>query len=386
VWIALVMLLALAPGCRRGQQAPAPPPQRVEVITVTPRDVPIHQEWIGTIDGYPNAQIHAQVVGYLQKQDYQEGGTVKQGQLLFQIDPRPFQAALDQALAKQRQDQAQLGKTELDVKRFTPLAQTQAISQQQLDDAVQANLVAQAAVTADKAAVESAQLNLGFTRVASPIDGVAGVAQAQIGDLVGPNTGPLTTVSTVNPVRVYFNVSEPFYLRFFRPAATSDGGRPPLEQVPLQLILADGSVYPAPGKWIITGRNIDPMTGTLQAAAEFSNPDNFLRPGQSALIRARTEVRHGAIVVPQRAVVELQGAYQVAVVDATNTVHIQSVRVGQQIGTEWLIDSGLEANSRVVIEGTQKVKEGAKVDPVEYVPPSRDKRTNAAPTNSGKAD
>jgi RND family efflux transporter MFP subunit len=379
-----LMLWLCATGCQ--DKPPAKPaPLKVQVVTVVPRDVPVYQEWIGTLNGYPNAQIHAQVAGYLQKQIYHEGATVKQGDLLFEIDPRPFQAALDQTLAKERQDEAMLEKTELDVKRYTPLAKTQAISRQQLDDAVQANFMAKAAVIADKAAVESTRLNLGFTRITSPVDGVAGLALAQIGDLVGPTTGPLTTVSTVNPVRVYFNISEQFYLSFFRPAAPTDGTRVPLDEVPLQLILTDGSVYPAPGKWVITGRNVDTSTGTLEAAAEFENPNNFLRPGQSGLVRARTETRRGALVVPQRAVMELQGAAQVAVIDGANTAHIKTVRVGQQIGTEWLIESGLQPNDRVVAEGTQKVKDNAKVDPVEFTPGTKDKQPSAGPPAEGKA-
>ena len=205
-----VVLWMCAGGCQEKPTAKTSP-LKVPVVTVLPRDVPIHQEWIGTLNGYPNAQIHAQVAGYLQKQIYHEGGTVKQGDLLFEIDPRPFQASLDQVLAKVRQDEAMLEKTELDVKRFTPLAKSQAISRQQLDDAVQANYMAKAAVNADQAAVESARLNLGFTRITSPIEGVAGLALAQIGDLVGPTTGPLTTVSTVNPIRAYFNITEQFY-------------------------------------------------------------------------------------------------------------------------------------------------------------------------------
>ena len=362
-----VVLLLLAAGCKE-KPAAAPATPKVAVVTVVPRDVPVYQEWIGTLDGYPNAQIRAQVVGYLMKQSYQEGGTVRRGDLLFEIDPRPFQAALDQALAKEQQDEAMLGRTEVDVARYTPLAKTKAVSQEQLDYAVQANLMAKAAVVADKAAVETARLNLGFTRITSPVDGVAGVAQAQIGDLVGPNTAVLTTVSTLNPIRAYFNISEQFYLAFFRPSAPRPGERPRQEDVPLQLILSDGSVYPAPGKWIITGRQVDVTTGTLQVAAEFDNPGNFLRPGQYALVRAKTETRRGALLVPQRAVTELQGAWQVAVIDEASVAHIKTVRVGEQIGTDWLIESGLQPNDRVVAEGTQKIREGTKVNPEPFAP------------------
>ena len=373
--------LAVA-GC---DQAPTaiPPTPKVQVVTVTPRDVPVTQEWIGTLDGYPNAQIRAQVAGYLMKQDYQEGAAVKRGELLFEIDPRPFQAALDLALAKQQQDEALLGKTELDVTRYKPLAKTQAISQQQLDDAVQANLMAKAAVAADKATVENAKLNLEFTRITSPVDGVAGLAQAQIGDLVGPSTSVLTTVSTVNPIRAYFNISEQFYLAFFQPGnAPSDRERQ--ADIALQLVLSDGSVYPLAGKWSITGRQVDVTTGTLQAAAVFENPGNFLRPGQYALVRAKTETRKGALLVPQRAVMELQGAWQVAVVDAGNIAHIKTVRVGEQIGTDWVIQSGLQANDRVVVEGTQKVREGLKVEVEPYTSPPAEKPAGAAPIAGAK--
>lgn len=357
-WVGLSILVA--PGCKRAAP-PAPPPLKVHVLTVTPRDVPIYQQWVGSLDGYPNAQIRAQVTGYLLRQDYAEGGKVKQGDLLFEIDPRPFQAALDQAVSKQAQDQAMVGKTDLDVKRYTPLAQEQAVSQQELDDAVQANLSAKAAVAADKAAVETAQLNLDFTKIMSPVNGIAGLAQAQIGDLLGPTGAVLTTVSTVNPIRAYFNVSEQFYLAYRR-----QHPGPAEIDVPLELILSDGTVYPKIGKLLFVSRQIDLNTGTLQVAAEFENSDNLLRPGQYALVRAKTETRKGALLVPQRAVTELQGSYQVATVDPENKAHIKTVQVGQQIGADWLIDSGLAPNDRVVTEGAQRLKEGTEVDPQPY--------------------
>ncbi len=367
----MVVLAAAAMGlcavsCKE-KVPPAPAPPKVRVVTVLPRDVPIYQQWIGTLDGYPNAQIRAQVSGYLIKQDYAEGSAVKQGDLLFEIDPRPFQAALDQAQGKLAQDQAQSGKTELDVQRYTPLARDQAISQQELDDAVQANLAAKAAIQADKAAVESATLNLGFCKITSPIDGIAGTAQAQIGDLVGPGSAVLTTVSTVDPMRAYFSISEQSYLAFchqFTNAAERGAYRSGME---LQLILSDGSTYPAPGKWFFTSRQIDVNTGTLQIAGLFPNPDYILRPGQYALVRAKIETRHGAILLPQRAVMELQGSYQVATVDAEKKIHIKPVQVGNQVGNDWLIERGLEANEEVLAEGTQKVKEGTVVDPQPYI-------------------
>lgn len=363
------MLILLAAGC--GPKPPPPAsPQKVLVFTVQPRDVPIYQQWIGTLDGYPNAQIRAQVTGYLMKQDYMEGGHVNKGDLIFEIDARPFQATLDQALAKLDQDQAALGKTELDVKRYKPLAEEKAVSQQTLDDAIQANLMSKAAVAADNAAIENARLNLGFTRIFSPVDGIAGIAQAQIGDLVGSGGPILTTVSTVDPIRVYFSINEQFYLGYHQQHPPSAGDPPPEQDIPLQLILSDGTVYPKKGKWLFTGRQVDINTGTLQVAATFENPDNFLRPGQYGLIRAQTETRKGALMVPQRAVMELQGAYQVATVDQTNAVHIKTVQVGPQVGNEWLIESGLAPNDRVITEGalrgTLTLKEGTVVDPHPY--------------------
>jgi membrane fusion protein (multidrug efflux system) len=353
--------MLLPAGCKRETAAHSLP--KVLVLTVTPRDVPIYQEWIGTLDGYPNAQIRAQVTGYLLKQDYLEGSRVKRGDLLFEIDPRPFQAVLDQALAKEAQDEAMVGKTELDVNRYTPLAREKAVSQQALDDAIQANLMAKAAVAADKAAVESASLNLGFTKITSPVDGIAGVAMAQIGDLLGPGGAVLTTVSTVDPIRAYFNVSEQFYMAYRRQHDT-----PPENSMALDLILSDGTLYPSHGKWLFTGRQVDINTGTLQVAGEFENSKFILRPGQYARVRARTEIRKAAVVVPQRAVTELQGSYQVAVVDETNKAHIRTVQIGEQIGTEWLIENGLAPNERIIAEGLQKITNGAMVDPQPFAP------------------
>jgi membrane fusion protein (multidrug efflux system) len=354
-------------GCK--EKPPPKPPLQVQVVTVTPRDVPIYQQWIGTLDGYPNAQIRAQVSGYLIRQDYAEGGAVKKGDLLFEIDPRPFQAALDQALGKLAQDQAQCGKTQLDVKRYTPLARDQAISQEELDDAVQANLVANAAILSDKAAVESATLNIEFCKITSPIDGIAGTAQAQIGDLVGPGSAVLTTVSTIDPMRVYFSISEQSYLAFCRQFTNAEARAAYRMEMELQLILSDGLTYPLPGKWFFTSRQVDVNTGTLQIAGLFPNPDYILRPGQYALVRAKIETRHGAILLPQRAVMELQGSYQVATVDAQNKAHLKSVQVGEQMGNDWLIEKGLEPGERVVAEGTQRAREGTAVDPQPYQAP-----------------
>jgi len=363
---ALVVAFVMA-GCAKHQRQAQQAPPVVQVVAVTPKDVPIYQEWIGTVEGYVNAQIRAQVPGYLISQNYVEGSQVKKGQLLFQIDPRPFEAALAQAQAKLAQDQAQLGKTEIDVKRLTPLAKVQAVSQEELDNAVQANLAAAALVKADQAAVESAQLNVGFTKILSPIDGLAGVAQAQLGDLVGPTTQPLTTISTINPVKVNFNVSEQNYLAYRR-LHTDPAERVAHEQeLELQLILADGSTYAYPGKFFFAGREVNPTTGTLLLTGLFPNPDMTLRPGQFARVRARTQVRHGALVVPQRAVTQLQTSYQVAVVDSQNIAHIRPVKVGARIGSDWVIEEGLHPGDRVVAEGAQKVRDGRAVEPEPFV-------------------
>ncbi len=346
----------------------------VQVVTVSPQDVPIYSDWVGSLDGYVNAQIRAQVTGYLLTQNYVEGSQVKKGDLLFEIDPRPFQAALDQAKGKLAQDEAQHGKTQLDVKRYIPLAGQNAISQQELDDAVQADLMAEAAIKSDQAAVETASLNLEFTRITSPIDGVAGLAQAQIGDLVGPGSGVLTTISTIDPIKAYFSISEQSYIAYRR-QYTNTAERATHEQgLELQLILADGTTYALPGKFYFAGREVNMTTGTLLVAGLFPNPDGVLRPGQFARVRAKTEIRTGALMVPQRAVSELQGSYQVAIVDSKTNVHIQPVTVGAQVGSNWLIEKGLQAGDRVIAEGVMKVKEGLPVNPQPF--------SNQTPTNS----
>jgi membrane fusion protein (multidrug efflux system) len=368
---ALLLLLAglVFAGCKK--KTPPPPPPEVQVITVATTNVPIFEEWIGTLDGFVNAQIRAQVTGYLLTQDYAEGSEVKKGDELFQIDPRPFQAVLDQAQARLAQDKAQAEKTQLDQNRYTPLAKEQAISQEELDNAVQANLGAQAQVKSDEAQIETARLNLGFTKIISPIDGIAGTALAQIGDLVGPSGNVLTTVSTVDPIRVYFQVSEQSYESFWRHyIGTADTN----STVLLELILSDGTRYPEKGKFFFADRQVNPNTGTLQIAGLFPNPTFTLRPGQYGRVRAQTNTRTNVVMLPQRAVAELQGTYQVAVLSETNSVHLQSVKVGEQIGSDWLIESGLKSGDRVVVEGTQKAREGTLVKPVPF-----GSNTNQAP-------
>lgn len=325
---------------------------------VEPKDLPIRDEWIATLDGSVNAQIRAQVSGYLKSQRYAEGSHVKKGDLLFEIDARPFQAALDQAKAKLAQDRALLGKSEQDVKRYTPLAREQAISKEELDNAVQARLAASAQVKADQAAVETAQVNLSFTRIASPIDGLAGIALAQIGDLVSPGSGPLTTVSTIDPIKAYFQISEQLYLAMGRQESLLGESGPALT-----LLLADGSRYPAQGKVAFVDRQVNSTTGTLQVVGLFPNPDSILRPGQYARVRAQTRIERNALAIPQRAVSELQGSHQVAVVGPDNRVHIQPVKLGAQVGSSWIVSDGLKPADRVVVEGVQKAKEGALVKP-----------------------
>jgi RND family efflux transporter MFP subunit len=388
-FIGFVILAALlAVGCKKKSSPPAPP--EVQFITATPTNVPIFEEWIGTLDGLVNAQIRAQVTGYLLTQDYTEGSEVKKGDVLFQIDPRPFQAVLDQTKSRLAQDQAQFDKTQLDVKRYAPLAKEQAVSQQELDDAVQGNLAAQAQVKADDATIESAQLNLSFTKITSPIDGLAGTALAQIGDLVGQSGSVLTTVSTLNPIKVYFQANEQSYLNFWRKLV---GAQNTNEDFSLQLILGDGSVFPEKGKFLYADRQIDPNTGTLQIVGIFPNPNFILRPGQYGRVRAQTQIRTNVFLLPQRAVTELQGTYQVAIIGETNAVHLQSVKVGDQIGSSWIIENGLQAGERVVVEGIQKAKDGVVVNPKPFDPNhpeteantnSSASQTNSSPTNSAK--
>ena len=359
--VATTMLLFFA-GCKPKPRATAPQPPTVEVSTVTQADVPIYHEWIGVLDGLVNAHIRAQVAGYLQTQNYKEGDPIKKGDLLFEIDPRPFKAALDQAKGQLAQAEARLGKTELDVKRYGPLVKDKAISQEEYDDAKQANLEAQATVVAAKAQVEQAELNLGFTRIISPIEGVASIASGQIGDLVGPTSGELTTVSTVDPIKVYYNVTEQAYINFTRLFTTESNRYERLRQLEIELVLADGAVYPLKGRIYAADRQVSPTTGALRIAALFPNPNYALRPGLFGRVRVKFDLANGALLVPQKAVSELQGSYQVAVVDSQNKVHVQPVRVGERIGTQWIINEGLHPGQRIIIEGTQKVREGTIVN------------------------
>ena len=361
----LILLLALmGSGCEQKKETPAAmETSEVEFTNVIQKDVPIYSEWVGTTDGLVNAKIRAQVTGYLLKQNYMEGALVKKGDLLFEIDPRSFKNALDHADGQLAQAKARLGKTELDVKRYTPLAKEGAISKQELDDAIQANLAAKASVYSAEAAVEEARLNLGFTRIISPIGGIAGTANAQIGDLVGPQTNELTTVSTIDPIKVYFSISEREYLTVAARINAPETGAEKPREATLDLILANESVYPYKGKLSYADRQVDVKTGTIRVAALFPNPGNILRPGQFARVRALTETRKNALLVPQRSVMELQGSYQLAVVGSDNKVQIRPIKTGGRIDSLWVINEGLEPGERVIVEGIQKIKEGQVVKP-----------------------
>ena len=452
---------------QKKEVAASPPPMEVEVIEVEQKDVPVYGEWVGTTDGMVNAEIRPQVSGYLLQKNYTEGTFVRKGQLLFEIDERPLQAALDQAKGKLAeaegkfsqtvsqlsQTQAQIGqqqasvsqaeaqvaqmqaqvaqtqarlaqaeanqrKTQLDVNKYKPLREQKAVTQQELDNAVQANGAALAEITAAQAQikaaqaqvgaaksgvntaqaqvraataqsgtaksaidsakaavdsaradVETAQLNLGFTKILSPIDGIAGIALAQVGNLISPTGGVLTTVSTVDPIKVYFTISEQEYLANTKNNPKQAGRNPAANQAELELILSDGTTYPFPGRFFAADREVDQRTGTIRIAGIFSNPGNALRPGQYAQVRAVTSYKNDALLVPQRSVTELQGTYQVAVVGADNKVDVRTVKVGETIGSLQMIDGGLKAGEKVIVAGVQKVKTGAVVTPKPYVQP-----------------
>lgn len=414
----------------------APRPLDVEVAQVEQKDVPVYSEWIGTTEGIVNADIKAEVTGYLLKQDYKEGSFVKKGQLLFELDPRPFQAAVDQANGQVAQFQGQLEqaisqvaqaeaqvaqansqllqsqaqlaqaqanqvKTQLDVNKYAPLAEQKAVTQQDLDNAVQGNVVAKAQVEAARAGVETAraqlraanaqigtakaaintakgqvenaraavrtaQLNLGFTQIISPIDGIAGIAQAQVGNLITTTSAPLTTVSTVDPIKVYFTLSEQQYLNFTKRDLIEARRGASVVQIELELILSDGTSYPEKGSFFFADRQVDPKTGAIRMAGIFPNPGNVLRPGQYGRVRAVTAMKNDALLVPQRAVSELQGSYQVAIVGGASKIEMRTVKVGERSGTQWIIEDGLKAGEIVVVEGTQKIKPGVVVNPKTY--------------------
>lgn len=359
----LAVLTLTMIGCGRTQVAAAPPAPEVEVAPVIQQDVPVYNEWVATLDGYVNAQMRPQVSGYIIKQDYKEGSFVRKGQVLFEIDPRPFKAALDRAKGDLAQAQAQLGKSILDVERDTPLAQARAIAKSQLDNEIQAKLGAQAAVESDKAAVEQAELNLEWTQVTSLVDGIAGIAQVQIGNLVGANS-VLTSVSQVDPIKALFPISEHEYVQIQRKSNAISGKHAiSFFGNSLQLILTDGGVYPQKGTILLADRQVDPSTGTIRIVAALPNPGNILRPGQYGRVRVETSIKNGALLVPQSAVAQSQGSYQVAVVSSNHKVSMRAVKPGETVGTMWVIDQGLKPGEQVVVEGLETLKEGTIVTP-----------------------
>ena len=368
-----------AAGCAKKAPPPAPPPM-VVVASVIQKDVPVYGEWIGTTAGDINAQIRPQITGYLLRRVYAEGGFVRPGQLLFEIDPRQIRAQLQQAEANLGQGRANLAKAERDVARYRPLVEQRAISQQDYDNALSAEQVAKAAVGALQAAVDQARLYLSWTRVTSPIGGIAGAATAQVGDLVTPQS-VLATVSRVDPLRVLFQLSEQEYLRYGQSGA--QGAAQPAAAAPrigqLELVLSDGTVFPHAGRLIFTDREVDVKTGTIGAVGLFPNPGNLLRPGQYAKVRAQTGVDRGALLVPQRAVAELQGGFQVAVVGPDHKADVRNVQAGQRIGSLWVIERGLHPGERVVVEGFSRAKSGTVVRPVESPAQSAAAAAAAAP-------
>jgi len=368
VGLVAAVLLVNALGCSNGKVRAAgpPPPPVVKVAPVIQKDVPVQGEWVGTLEGYVNAQIQPQVSGYLIRQDYREGGLVRKGQLLFEIDPRPFQAVLDQAKGQLAQAEAQMANAQLNVKRDIPEAEAHAIPQSQLETDTQALRAAEASVEADQAAVEQAAINLGYTKVTSLIDGIAGINTVQVGNLVGPST-VLTAVSQVSPIKVYFPISEQEYLRM------ADGGAPGsvdfithASRIPLQLTLADGTTYPHPGRIVFADRQVNTQTGTIQIVGEFPNSRNLLRPGQYARVQAPTGNIAGALLIPQAAVSQQQGSTQVTVIGADNRAQLRTVQVGPRVGSLWVIASGLKPGERVAAVGAEKAKEGEPVNPTPY--------------------
>jgi membrane fusion protein, multidrug efflux system len=370
-FLASLLIAAALFGCTAKEKA-APPVPEVTVADVIQKDVPVYNEWVGSTDGMVNATIRAQVSGYLIAQNYKEGDFVKKGQVLFTIDPRPFEASLQQARAVLAQQESSWQTAQSNLKRIRPLAEKNAVSQRDLDNAIGMEQSTHAAMLAAKAAADNAALNLEFTKITSPIDGVSGLAKAQIGDLVGPGQiEELTTVSTLDPIKVYVPLSEQEYLKAM---GNRSSDRPP---VIFELILSDGSTYPHKGEFAFADRQVDVKTGTIRVAALFPNPGNLLRPGQYSKIRAQVDILKDALLVPQRAVSELQGGHLVAVVDKDNKVAVRPVTVGERSESFWVIEKGVNAGERVVAEGVQKVKDGIVVKPLSPAEPG-----TAAPSSA----
>jgi membrane fusion protein (multidrug efflux system) len=373
--IAFVLCALVAAGCGREAEQKGEAPE-VLVVDVVGRDVPVHGEWVGTTEGNINAQIRAKVQGYLLTKPYQEGSLVKAGDVLFQLDPRQYQAALEAAQGDLARAQANRVRSEQNVARYRPLVEKGAVSRKELEDTIQQMRADEASVETARAALDNARLNLDWTTVRSPIDGIAGIAQAQIGDLIAPAT-LMTTVSQVDPIKVFFPISEQEYLRFAGRESATEGANSD-KRPPLELILADGSVYQYPGRISAINRQVEVQTGSLQIQSLFPNPGNVLRPGGYAKVRAVTDLRKGAAVVPQRAVQEIQGSYQVVVVGADDKVVFRTVKVGPRSGSDWVIEDGVKPGERVVAEGQQKLRDGMNVVPKPFVPPTAPAATAVA--------
>jgi RND family efflux transporter MFP subunit len=371
VVIALAVSAFFVASCSRKAPQVGPAAPEVQVTTVQPRDVPRVLERVATLDGFINANINAQVQGYIVSRDYKEGSIVKKGDLLFQIDPRPFEAALAQAKGTQARDQANWAKADADQKRAIDLFNKKVISDQERDTAIAAAGSSKANVEADEAAVKQADLNLGYTKITAPIDGIVGFANNQVGDLVGPSTGPLTTMSQIDPIKANVTAGESSFTDFFSRYPDSVQREALLKSIDFDLILGDGKVYPRKGKFYALDRNLDPKTGSIHYYVTFPNPDATLRPGQYGKVRFVPDSVQNALVVPQEAVTELQGNFQVAVVDQNNKVSIRPVKTGERIGTMWQITDGLKPGDKVVVEGVQKAREGSTVTAKEWTPPAQ---------------
>jgi membrane fusion protein (multidrug efflux system) len=371
-------------GCGRSKGAATAAPPVVEVAPVIQRDVPVTREWIGTLDGFVNAEIRPQVEGYLLTRVYREGAFVRRGQVLFEIDPRQFRASLDLVEGDLAREESMLARAKIDVARFAPLAAEKAVSQQELDNAVASERQAEANVAAARAAVDRARLSLSWTKVASPIDGIAGISTAQVGDLVNGDR-VMAIVSTVDPIKAYFSLSEQEYMDWARRWGAMDrSGPPPGGKGMFQLVMSDGSLYPLRGDPALTDRNVDVKTGTIRVAAVFPNPDHLLRPGQYGKVRVVVEVKHGALLVPERALSEMQGIRQVTVVGPDNKVEVRPVETGEHFGTLWTVEKGLSAGDRVVVEGLQKVRPGIVVDPKPAGAGTAAGETGAGPAGAGR--
>jgi RND family efflux transporter MFP subunit len=370
VLIIVLISLSLSLGCSRKPAQVAPNAPEVLVTTVTPQDVPRVLERVATLDGFINANINAQVQGYIVSRDYQEGSVVKKGDLLFQIDPRPFEAALAQANGTLAKDKANQVKADADEKRAMDLFNKKVISDQERDTATAAAQAGRANIEADEAAVKQAELNLGYTKITAPIDGVAGFTNNQVGDLVGPSTGPLTTVSQIDPIKAVVTAGEGPFTDFVSRHPDAKERNAYVQSLDFELILGNGEVYPHKGKFYALDRSLDPKTGSIRYEVTFPNPGNILRPGQFGKVRFVADMKKGAMVIPQEAVNELQGNYQVAVVDQNNKVSIRPVKMGERIGAMWEVTEGLKPGDKVVVQGVQKVREGAPVTVKDWTPPA----------------